>query len=173
MKLPELIFGNEKAYLHTQKRVAKFFRDHENDLINVVNEAVKIKKTYTCLEFFCHDYTGPICSECLEPCCVNRHGFPDFEDLVIFQAMGIKAPCFDCDVVDTEPCQFLGPEGCILPRYQRSYRCTWYFCDYCMDEFQHAKEKEFIRFQALMAKLSRRRIVFLEQFEREWIRYHH
>ena len=30
---------------------------------------------------------------------------------------------------DTEPCRHLGPRGCGLPRWQRPYRCTWYFCD--------------------------------------------
>ena len=168
MELPELVFGNEKGYIQTQREIADFFHHHQGQLSGVKTAAAGMRLTYRNLRHFFDDFTGPICSKCPEPCCVNRHGFPDFEDLVVFHAMGIKAPSFDCNVADTAPCQFLSPSGCLLPRQGRSYRCTWDFCNSCMDKFQQDEKWEFKKFQALMAQLARRRNSLLEQFEHQW-----
>ena len=168
MEFPELIFGNEPAYLETQREIAEFFHHHKRQLPGIAAAGACIRSTYESLQHFFDDFTGPICRKCPTPCCVNRHGFPDFEDLIVFQAMGTKPPPFNCNVEDTGPCQFLGPTGCILPRYGRSYRCTWYFCDPCMDRFQHEERFEFKRFETIMGQLARRRNRLLKQFEKEW-----
>jgi len=171
VEFPEVIFGNHEAYLHVQEEIADFFSGHEEGLSAAVSAGRHIRAAYKGLEHFFTDFTGPVCMKCQNPCCVNRHGFPDYEDIVVFNAMGIKPPNFNCSTVDTEPCQFLSETGCILPRFRRSYRCTWYFCDYCMDKFQAQEETEFKKFEILMQDLSRNRIILLEQFEREWLHF--
>ncbi len=170
MSFPELIFGNQEAYCSTLIQIDNFFLDHRRQLADVDFRARQIKTAYICLEHFFQEFTGPICSSCMEPCCVNRHGFPDFEDLIVLRAMEIEPPAFNCQCIDTEPCQFLSPAGCILPRIRRSYRCTWYFCDVCMDKFQQLNCIEFIHFRYEMTLLSQRRTELLRLFEEEWMR---
>ena len=168
MEFPELIFGSDKAYLNTRIEIADFFLEHKRQLSDIMLAGSRIRNIYKRLEPFFDNFTGPICGKCPDPCCVNRHGFPDFEDLVLFQAMGTRPPDFNCMVNNTETCQFLSPGGCILPRHGRSYRCTWYFCDSCMDEFHNKQRAEYEKFKALMKRLSKKRILLLERFEKEW-----
>ncbi len=168
MEFPELVFGNEEVYLDAQREIADFFCHHQGPLYDIVEAATGIRQIYISLQHFFDAFTGPICRMCPEPCCVNRHGFPDFEDLVVFQAMGTRAPVFDCSSNDTGPCQFLSPAGCVLPRYRRSYRCTWYFCDFCMDRFEQKDAEEFRKFESTMSQLARDRNRLLKQFERQW-----
>ncbi len=128
----------------------------------------EIQVYYQALEPFFHDYTEATCHLCDHPCCVNRHGFPDFEDLILFQAMGISIPEYNFHVIDTDICQFLTKDGCKLPRCCRSYRCTWYFCDYVLDEFEHAHRLMFGKFDSVMSRLGEKRGVLLEQFRKLW-----
>lgn len=168
MEFPELLFEEEAIYRHTCRRMKIFFREHDRQLSGICKLGRQIEGCYETLEPYFHNGTETICHECLTPCCVNRHGFPDFEDLVIFQAMGSSAPNYNFHVKDTDTCQFLTEKGCILPRCNRSYRCTWYFCDYVLDEFEHAHRYTFDRFESILSNLGRKRRVLLREFKKIW-----
>ena len=168
MEFPELLFEEEQAYRTACRQVTAFFYANENSLSDVSAIGREIKCCYTALEPFFHDYTESICHECATPCCVNRHGFPDFEDLVLFQAMGISIPEYNFHVIDTDICQFLTKDGCSLTRCMRSYRCTWYFCDYVLDEFEHSHRIMFGKFDSAMSRLGDKRGMLLRQFKHLW-----
>ena len=168
MDFPELLFEDETACLHTFHQVKAFFNVHERQLQRVCSIAAGMRKCYRVLDTFSHDFTEEICGRCSNPCCVNRHGFPDFEDLVTFQAMGLVVPAYNFHVIDTALCQFLSRHGCTLPRCSRSYRCTWYFCDYVLDEFQHLHRHSFALFESELDSLAEKRMDLLKRFACIW-----
>ncbi|HID97199.1 MAG TPA: hypothetical protein EYP57_03290 [Thermodesulfobacteriaceae bacterium] len=74
-----------------------FFTRHEEHMVNIYSLVQEMRGCYAALEPFCHDFTKHICGKCPTPCCVNRHGLPDFEDLVTFRAMNLVVPAFNFD----------------------------------------------------------------------------
>jgi len=168
MEFPELLFEDEKAYRSACCQIITFFKKHHGQLSDICAIGREIEGCYRCLEPFFRNYTEGVCHLCPTPCCVNRHGFPDFEDLILFQAMGIRIPRYNFHVIDTDICQFLTPAGCILPRCSRSYRCTWYFCDYVLDKFEHSHTRMFGKFDSAISSLGEKRCVLLMQFKNMW-----
>jgi hypothetical protein len=163
---PEVLY-NERDYQIACKNINLFFTSHKQPLQNVCIIAAGIKNIYMELEPMFHT-TEKVCHQCLNPCCVNRHGFPEFEDLVLFRAMGVKSPSYNFNVLDTDRCQFLTKNGCRLKRYNRSYRCTWYFCNNVLDSFQQHDLAAFRRFDETLSHLAIKRNCLLKEFSKLW-----
>ncbi len=75
------------------------------------------------------EYTRRICPDCTDVCCKQKHGMLREQDIAYLAALGVDAPVHDPAVPLDGPCQFLGPIGCVKPRWQRAWKCTWYFCE--------------------------------------------
>jgi|Deesub1362A_J573_1020465.scaffolds.fasta_scaffold00010_58 hypothetical protein len=88
--------------------------------------ALQMKELFEALSPFLERHTRRVCPQCQEPCCKVRHGRAEEADLVFFAALGVVAPW--AQGPEDAPCSYLGPQGCGLRRWQRPYRCTWYFC---------------------------------------------
>jgi hypothetical protein len=54
---------------------------------------------------------------------------------------------------DTEPCRYLPSKGCSLPRWQRPYRCTWYFCQTLLEEMPGESAGEYRKFITALRRL--------------------
>ncbi|MDA8099188.1 MAG: hypothetical protein M0042_06140, partial [Nitrospiraceae bacterium] len=77
--------------------------------------------------------TATVCPGCVEVCCRQRHGSFTETDHVYLAALGEKVPLHDLTQDPDGPCQFLGPQGCVKPRWQRARKCTWFFCRPLLD----------------------------------------
>ncbi len=89
----------------------------------------QVLETFEALDPLIQELTSRVCPYCGTVCCINRHGLPDLDDVVVIRAMGLDLPSYDLSRRGADICQFIGPKGCVLPRARRPYRCTWYFCD--------------------------------------------
>lgn len=74
-------------------------------------------------------YTAEACPSCMDICCKQRFGKPDEIDVQYLHALNEGLPSLDPARRPDAPCQFLGPSGCVHPRWQRPWKCTWYFCE--------------------------------------------
>ncbi len=153
MDFPEISYGSRQQLQDARATIRILFTKNKEVLSDVAALARDLKKTYEALDQYFTAYTEPFCRLCLNPCCVNRHGFPDFEDLVIFEAMGRRDTIFDYRAKETDVCQYLGKDGCMLPRCHRSYRCTWYLCDKVCERFAFDHSLAFRQFELLMENL--------------------
>ena len=72
-------------------------------------------------------YIPEVCPDCEDVCCKQRHAYYDAEDMIYISARGLSVPEYSERGLD-EPCEFLSFEGCSRPRWQRPFRCTWFFC---------------------------------------------
>ena len=168
MDFPEVIFGSRSSLESATRIIKQIMRRDRKMACSAMHLSHELRKTYLVLEPYFIKYTESICRQCEHPCCVNRHGFPDFEDLIILCAMGEHVHGFDFSAKDTGLCQFLGKNGCVLERCCRSYRCTWYFCDEVFDRFEARDKAAFDRFTSFIQRLARQRAEIVMLFKSAW-----
>jgi len=89
---------------------------------------------------FIQQSTEAVCPKCENVCCINKHGYYNFEDLVYINALGLKPPEFDFGREDSTLCQFLSDRGCSLDRSVRPSGCNWYFCEFLLDHMEERPE---------------------------------
>ena len=168
MEFPELSINDPDGLKRAKKQIEEILSRNQAAFFEMVEIGKRLKAEYLRLEPMLKGFTESFCASCKNPCCVNRHGFPDFEDLVVQRCLGVKARTYEKGLKDTGPCKFLGPKGCVLNRLERSYRCTWYFCDRVMDGFQKRKPHQFLSFEKVMGDISRDRQKILKIFQDVW-----
>lgn len=115
---------------------------------------------------FIQQHTEAVCPDCRKVCCVNRHSYHEHEDLVYVYALGEKLPSYNEDVGDTEPCQFLGGQGCAIRRTARPYRCNWYFCASLLEHVQGCAAADYRKFTESIQQLTVKRASLLNEFLR-------
>ncbi len=162
--LPELEYGDKKAYRNACSMIDTIFTSSLSDTRRLYELGSAIRIRFNELEPLLDRYTSGICAACHTGCCVNRHGFPDFEDLLVFKSLGLERVEFDSTLSEHGLCQFLGEKGCMLSRVQRSYRCTWFFCDDLLDRFELKHPRAFLDFCHRCGTLSRARNELLSWF---------
>lgn len=91
--------------------------------------AIRLKQLLTELSPLIEHYTSAVCPACVDVCCRQRHGMCTTADRAYLDALGEPVPAHDPAYDLDGPCQFLGQTGCVKPRWQRAWKCTWYFCD--------------------------------------------
>ena len=87
-------------------------------------------------------YTRQVCPGCVDVCCRQRHGMFTGVDRSYLDALGEPVPSHDDAHALDGPCQFLGPDGCDKPRWQRAWKCTWYFCDPLLRAIAEGPQKQ-------------------------------
>jgi hypothetical protein len=90
--------------------------------------AVRLKQLLVEASPLIESYTAAVCPSCTDVCCRQRHGVFTAHDAAYIAALGTEAPAHEPGRPLDGPCQFLGPAGCVKPRWQRAWKCTWYFC---------------------------------------------
>jgi hypothetical protein len=91
--------------------------------------ARELKELLIRLSPLIEEYTKQVCPECTDVCCRQMHAMLREKDVCYLAALGAEMPAHDPAHSPEGPCQFLGPAGCSQPRWQRAWKCTWYFCD--------------------------------------------
>jgi hypothetical protein len=66
--------------------------------------------------------------------------------LIYIYALGLKPPVYEEKIEDTEPCQFLSQNGCVIERALRPFRCNWYFCDDLLERMGNSAAKPYREF---------------------------
>lgn len=94
-------------------------------------------------------HTATICVHCTGVCCIDRHARYDLSDRIFLAALGLTVPEYASRIEETAPCRFLGNCGCSLRRFQRPYRCTWFFCapllDHIVAQYAPSAYRRFMR----------------------------
>lgn len=108
--------------------------------------ADELKNAFYIVSPFIEKHTSIVCPTCKNVCCINKHGDYDDNDLIFMEALGIKVPPYSTDRKDTDPCRFLKEQGCSLERWERPYRCTFFFCDPLLKSLESDDAKLFRTF---------------------------
>ncbi len=111
--------------------------------------AGEIKLLYEEISPLIEGYTSGLCPQCSEVCCRQRHLKYDDCDRLFIRSFGIEIEEIEAHDMDA-CCVFLSEGGCILPRWQRPFRCTWFFCDPLIEEVQGNSVRELRRMVKLV-----------------------
>jgi len=88
------------------------------------------------------EYTRQVCPSCTDVCCRQRHGLFTAADRAYIAALGEAVPPHDPLHPPDRPCQFLTGSGCAKPRWQRAWKCTWYFCEPLLRALDEGPQKK-------------------------------
>ena len=164
MRIQDLEYGDESSFHALRRAIKAVLEKHKGECAPLVQLSHDILKLYREVDIYTKSFTGLVCRKCPDPCCVNRHAYPDVEDLIFFEISGLRPPSYAFDSKDTAPCMFLTKKGCMLPRPKRSYRCTWYFCEKVLDEFEKNAPMAYRDFENILHVLSTARIMLTKGF---------
>jgi hypothetical protein len=114
--------------------------------------AEEMKAVYEEVSPLIEEFTSRVCPSCESVCCIDRHGTHEAADLAFLSAIGEAPPGDPPKADDALPCRQLGERGCEIQRWQRPYRCTWYFCPTLLEAMPEANPKGY---RTLVAKLQR------------------
>jgi hypothetical protein len=124
----------------------KFFKAHNDELLHIKDFAGIIRYRIDAIDSFIQRNTAAVCPSCESVCCVNKHGFYDYEDLIYIYSLGLKPPVYKEGVGDTDPCQFLSDCGCTIERALRPFRCNWYFCSSLLKHMENGPARAYRSF---------------------------
>ncbi len=148
-----------------QKDIDDVFRHYNDRLVKVRNLAIQIAENIDNLGAFLQKHTAVVCPECDSVCCINRHSYHAFDDIVYIHAIGEKIPLHNSAFDDSVPCQFLGKRGCTIARSLRPYRCNWYFCSPLLDHITtHNSNRHYRSFIKLLQEITGKRQEMMEEY---------
>ena len=165
---PRLDYKNPKSFWATIDEIKDFFSKHQTELQPIFKCANALEQAFERLDSLIESLTSRICPYCGTVCCANKFGFPEFADIVVFLSLGLDIPNYDLEVDEEALCQFIGDKGCLLPRPNRPYRCTWYFCDPLLLELELGSAKAYRQFISDLQNLSRARGDIMRIFYPLW-----
>ncbi len=115
--------------------------------------ADQVKRLFIELSPMVEEYTARVCPDCTNVCCKQRHGIMNEQDLRYLAALDTPRPVYDPGRLPDGPCQFMGAEGCMSPRWLRPWRCTSYFCDALITAMNAGPQKKARRLSALIQEI--------------------
>lgn len=102
---------------------------------------------------FIERHTSALCPSCENVCCIDRHGSYGQDDRLFLMALGEGPPEDEARERETDPCRFLTPRGCRLPRWRRPFRCTWYFCSLLIEAMPGENPRQYREFITALNRL--------------------
>jgi hypothetical protein len=127
---------DENSYRSVVQALNEVFRVHEQEMQGVKQLARQIHHGVREISPFIECLTSSVCPSCTDVCCINKHGYHNFEDLIYMHALNLTPPLPDFRRKESDPCAFLTPTGCIMERFVRPSGCNWYFCDSLFDAME-------------------------------------
>jgi hypothetical protein len=143
-----------------------FSSAHHEEIAHVRDLARIIRFRIDGIDAFIQQNTSIVCPHCEKVCCINRHGYYDYEDLIYIHALGLKPPIYKEGVNDTDPCQFLSKCGCTIERSVRPFRCNWYFCNALLEHIEQGPARPYRMFIKQLDEIVDLRKEMLDEFFR-------
>ena len=123
--------------------------------------AKRLKELYEEISPLIEEFTKEVCPHCEKVCCKHRHGRFELLDEAFIEALAVEVPRASADRDDDDWCEFLTEQGCSKPRWQRPFRCTWYFCEALLEYMPQRSPKKLRRLQSLLQEIQRLRMQLL------------
>ncbi len=115
--------------------------------------ALKLKQLLMDSSPLIDEYTAVICPDCSDVCCRQRHGVYRESDIRYLKVLGIAVQQREETQTPDMPCESMGPQGCVLPRWMRPFKCTWYFCDPLLAALNDGPQKKARKLAGMMQEM--------------------
>jgi hypothetical protein len=120
--------------------------------------ALEVSGLIDAINPFIEEHTKAVCPSCQAVCCINRHSYHTYEDIIYICALGEELPSYIDGAEDSAPCQFLDKYGCTIKRSLRPYRCNWFFCTPLLEHIQTIPAPKYREFIASLEELTQKRV---------------
>jgi hypothetical protein len=151
---------------NSHRRIIHFldaiFHHHRNELKTIHGLAQKIKLGICRIDPFIQKTTQTVCPSCKDVCCISRHGYYNFEDLIYLYALEESPAHHKFGLDDSDPCQYLTTNGCSMDRSIRPSGCNWYFCDSLLDRMEI--QADYQEFDDILQDIATRWMEMIEEF---------
>jgi hypothetical protein len=101
------------------------------------------------------EYTSRVCPSCTDVCCRQRHGIFTEADRAYVAALAAEVPPHDPLRPLDGACQFMGASGCAKPRWQRAWKCTWFFCGPLLAALDEGPQRKARQLSAALEEMGR------------------
>ncbi|MGO9953066.1 MAG: hypothetical protein ACLPN1_12775 [Dissulfurispiraceae bacterium] len=128
--------------------------------------ALNLKDKIYSVDRFIQTNTSRVCPNCRKVCCINKHGYFDYQDLIYIVALGLTQPVYGEGFEDAGPCQFLSEAGCRIERSLRPFRCNWHFCSELIANMNEGPARSLRKFNNKFQELQSLRQEMVDQFFR-------
>ncbi len=162
--IEESFYLGKTLYFQTLNSIKKVFIYNHDKLQNLKELAQKIKEGIENISPFIQQNTEIICANCSNVCCINKHGYYNHEDIIYITALGLKTPDYDFERNDSDPCQFLSKNGCIIERSLRPSGCNWYFCEDLLDYME--KRSDYGMFDSKLTEIAELWLEMIDEFKK-------
>jgi len=113
----------------------------ESTLNNSMDLALQLRDAYNTLSPFIEKHTSIVCPECEEVCCIDKHSHYDKNDLIYLRALGAEVYLNPPYREETGPCRYMSEKGCSRERWERPFRCTYFFCNPLLKSLENDSAK--------------------------------
>lgn len=162
--MQEPIHQDPVKYNQIVSHIEEVFNKQGHKLLKVKDLAQKIREGLLKINPFIQQGTEAVCPGCTNVCCVNKHGYYNYEDLVYIYALGLKIPDYDFEKKDSTPCRFLSERGCVIDRSVRPSGCNWYFCEPLLDYME--QRPEYSKFDSDLKDIAELWLELMDEFTR-------
>ena len=136
-------------------------------VLSRVGLGMQMRVAYEAVSPLIEEYTSSVCPDCVKVCCIDRHGTHEEADILFLNLIGSdigsdKIPPEPQLDDDKRPCRHLGTRGCDMERWQRPYRCTWYFCEPLLEHMQKGGSRKYRRMIEALERLGGLRARLME-----------
>ncbi len=160
----ELVWHDRKKWDEAVSLLRDLFAHHNSELSKMGCLAMALRGHIDAVDHFIQQNTAQVCPDCQKVCCINRHGYYDYQDLIYITALGLTPPLYGEGIVDTAPCQFLSECGCAIERSIRPFRCNWHFCTDLMVFMSSGPAKPLREFNLQFKELQALRQAMIDYF---------
>ncbi len=115
--------------------------------------ALELKEAFNAVSPFIEKHTSIVCPECEKVCCIDKHGRYDKNDLIFLRYLGVEVNKNPPDREETGPCRYMNEKGCLLERWERPFRCTYFFCDRLLKSLENDNAKLYRAFVGYLQHL--------------------
>ncbi|MCP4669822.1 MAG: hypothetical protein GY857_00825 [Desulfobacula sp.] len=142
--------------------------ENKGRLTAILNTAEKIQQKFEIMSKPMEKLCSHTCINCEDICCLRATIWFDFKDLLyIYFATG-KFPGSQIKKINLEnqiqACSCLTKNGCILPRIERPFVCTWYFCPAQKEYLKHFHPGLLLDFEQILLDIKELRNKIEDEF---------
>jgi len=131
------LWSTPALWREANQAVSESIRRNKRTMIAAMDLGQRIRARIEVLDNPMNDLCARTCQDCQDSCCSRAKVWFDFKDL-IYLHLGASAIPTDQSIASMDQtCRYLTGKGCVLPRVQRPFICTWYICAAQKDRLRH------------------------------------
>ena len=120
--------GPPEAWVSSNQELDRLISYHREDIKPAARIATVIHHELEAIFPLLDKVCRRTCPWCPDPCCIVTKVWYDFIDLVFLHLIEVPLPPGPLAYQLEEPCRYLSPRGCKLPRLIRPWGCIQYIC---------------------------------------------